>query len=122
MQTVLILDDEQDWLEKITNGIDGDVEILTATTIEEGISIIESDKPDVIICDSFNVDGWTDVYQAAKEIPMIIVTNDPDTVKEIALAYEITIDVSNKQNPELFNELKEFINMARKGEGESFKD
>lgn len=54
MKTVMIIDDDKNFIETLNDGIKEnikDVEIITSSSVKEALVILAEKKPDLIICD-----------------------------------------------------------------------
>lgn len=60
---ILVIDDDPDFLDYVTIILTAnDYEITTATTAEQGLNMVQREKPDLVIVDvmmSYSLDGWT---------------------------------------------------------------
>ena len=88
---LLVIDDEKEMADTIKSALTArGYEVVSAFDGEEGLKKIQSEKPDLVICDIRmpKIDGWEVLRKmredAAKWIPVIMVTvlKDPSDVKK----------------------------------------
>ncbi|MFG0334324.1 MAG: sigma-54-dependent transcriptional regulator [Maioricimonas sp. JB049] len=80
MPKLLIVDDEQNVLYSLVRGLRSpDLEIVTAETAQEGLRLVESERPDAVLLDvklpdRSGLDVFVDMHKIEKRLPVIIMT------------------------------------------------
>jgi DNA-binding NtrC family response regulator len=100
MKTVLIVDDQPDVLRLYTRALEeSGYRVHTAGTVEVGLQLIDTEKPDVLVLDLKMpyINGMGMLYRLRKDhprMPVAIITGmqslDQDSLKEIS-ALEATV-------------------------------
>src|SRR5947207_272777 len=93
MKTVLIVDDQPEVLRFYTRALAADeYRVLTAETVESGLQLIDTEKPDAVVVDLKMpyINGMGMLYRLRKDhprMPVAIITGmqnpDQDSLKEI---------------------------------------
>lgn len=80
MSKLLIVDDERNVLYSLVRGLRSpDLEILTAETAQEGLRLVEDERPDAVLLDvklpdRSGLDVFVDMHRIEKRLPVIIMT------------------------------------------------
>ncbi|QDU37848.1 Nitrogen regulation protein NR(I) [Maioricimonas rarisocia] len=80
MPKLLIVDDEQNVLYSLVRGLRSpDLEIVTAETAQEGLRLVEAERPDAVLLDvklpdRSGLDVFVDMHRIEKRLPVIIMT------------------------------------------------
>jgi DNA-binding response OmpR family regulator len=100
MKRILIIDDDEDFLEWITTGLTKEgYAISTATTAASGLSLLREQVPDVAIIDIYlpDIDGFEACRrvkndQATASVPVILVTGVFKEVEALEKGYQSGAD------------------------------
>lgn len=120
-RTILLIDDDPDYVESVKLLLEKDYEVMTAFSAEEGREKIGKQKPDLIILDAmmeprdgFSLAKELKEHQEYKDIPIVMLTGVVPQITKTKYSQDHILRFDGEDFVEKSNDINELLTTVRK--------